>query len=361
MRRTFIAAGTLLGAAVLFGLSACGQRDDQAPQAPAVVAPGAQPTPGATLKAVRTRGRLNCGVRQAPGFAEKDARGAWRGFDVDVCRAVAAAVLGDAAKVSYLPQVSKGFSLLQTGQVDVLARGDGWTFTRDAGLGLDFPIVTYFDGQGFMTPKKLNVKRVPELSRSRICVVAATAAASNLVEYFRARNINIRPVVLETDDLARQTYEAGGCDALSDDVSNLAAARAQMADSAGQVILADTIAKEPLGPAVRQGDDQWSDIVRWSVAALILGEELGVSQASVEDDRKRPANDEVRRLLDDDLYGRMLGLRDDWAFQVLRQVGSYGEIFDRNIGPKTPLRLERGANAQWNATPPGLIFAPPMR
>ena len=360
MSRPFITAATLVGAVLLL-LGGCNERQARAPQAPAVVAPGAQPTPGATLKAVRGRGRLNCGVRQTPGFAEQDARGGWHGFDVDVCRAIAAAVLGDAAKVTYLPQVSKSFSLLQTGQVDVLARGDAWTFTRDAGLGLDFPIVTYFDGQGFMAPKKLNLKRVAELSRARICVVAATTAASNLVEYFRARNVNIRPVALETEDLARQTYEAGGCDALSDDVSNLAAARTQMANPDNQVILTETIAKEPLGPAVRQGDDQWSDIVRWSVAALILGEELGVTQAGADDARRHPPSDEARRLLADDLYGRMLGLRDDWAFQVLRQVGGYGEIFERNIGPKTPLRLERGANALWNSTPPGLIFAPPMR
>jgi general L-amino acid transport system substrate-binding protein len=360
LSRPFITVGTLIGAVLLL-LGACGERPAEAPQAPAVVAPGGQPTPGATLKAVRARGRLNCGVRQAPGFADKDAKGAWRGFDVDVCRAIAAAVLGDAGKVTYLPQVSKSFSLLQTGQVDVLARGDAWTFTRDAGLGLDFPIVTYFDGQGFLAPKKLNLKKVTELSRARICVVAATTAESNLVEYFRARNINIRRVVLETDDLARQTYEAGGCDALSDDVSSLAATRAQMADPATQVILTETIAKEPLGPAVRQGDDQWSDIVRWSVAALILGEELRVTQGAVEEARRRPASDEARRLLDDDLYGRMLGLRDDWAFQVLRQVGNYGEIFDRNIGPSTALHLERGSNALWNAEAPGLIFAPPMR
>jgi general L-amino acid transport system substrate-binding protein len=353
------AAAALLAA----GLAAagCSPRGSGAPDAPAVVAPGAQPTPGATLKAVRARGRLNCGVHKGPGFAEVDAKGAWRGFDVDICRVIATAVLGDAEKVNYVPQLTKSFSPLQTGQVDVLARGDAWTFSRDAGLGLDFPIVTYFDGQGFLAPKKLNLKKVAELSRARVCVVAATTTESNLVEYFRARKINIARVVLETEDLARQTYEAGGCDALSDDVSNLASARTLLADPAASVILTETIAKDPLGPVVRQGDDQWSDIVRWSIAATILGEELGVTQDGVEEVRRRPTSDEAARLLAGDVYGRMLSLRDDWAFQILRQVGNYGEIFDRNIGPATSLGLARGQNALWNATPPGLLIAPPMR
>ncbi|MDB5452240.1 MAG: hypothetical protein JWO33_818 [Caulobacteraceae bacterium] len=353
-----MAAG-LLAMTLLVG--GCGRKGGGAPDAPAVVLPGAQPTPGATLKAVRARGRLNCGVHKGPGFAEQDAKGAWRGFDVDVCRAIAAAVLGDAGEVNLVPQLTKSFSLLQTGQVDVLARGDAWTFSRDAGLGLDFPIVTYFDGQGFLATKKLNLKRVAELSRARICVVAATTTESNLVEYFRARKINIARVVLETEDLARQTYEAGGCDALSDDVSNLASARTLLADPAASVILTETIAKDPLGPVVRQGDDQWSDIVRWSVAATLLGEELGITQSSVDEVRRRPPTDEAARLLAGDVYGRMLSLRDDWAFQILRQVGNYGEIFDRNIGPATPLALPRGENALWNATPPGLMIAPPMR
>lgn len=342
-------------------VAGCAPKGQGAPDAPVVVTPGAQPTPGATLKAVKARGRLNCGVHKGPGFAEQDAKGAWRGFDVDVCRAIAAAVLGEADRVTYIPQLTKTFSPLQTGQVDVMARGDGWTYSRDAGLGLDFPIVTYFDGQGFLTPKKSNLKRAAELGRARICVVAATTTESNLVEYFRARRIDIARVVLETEDLARQTYEAGGCDALSDDVSNLAAARTLLANPDSAVILPETIAKDPLGPVVRQGDDQWSDIVRWAVAATILGEELGITQANADELRRHPPNDETARLLAGDVYGRMLSLRDDWGFQILRQVGNYGEIFNRNIGPSTAIGLDRGENALWNASPPGLMIAPPMR
>lgn len=354
-------AATVVVFLVVLLVTGCGRKSGGAPDAPAVILPGALPTAGATLKAVRARGRLNCGVHKGPGFAEQDAKGAWRGFDVDICRVIAAAVLGDAEKVTFVPQLTKSFSPLQTGQVDVLARGDAWTYSRDAGLGLDFPIVTYFDGQGFLAPKKLNLKKVSELSRARICVVAATTTESNLVEYFRARKINIARVVLETEDLARQTYEAGGCDALSDDVSNLASARTLLVDPAASVIMPETIAKDPLGPVVRQGDDQWSDIVRWSVAATLLGEELGITQASVEETRRRPGSDEAARLVSGDVYGRMLSLRDDWAFQILRQVGDYGAIFERNIGLATPIGLARGQNALWNATPPGLMIAPPMR
>jgi general L-amino acid transport system substrate-binding protein len=356
-----IKAFTSAAVAGLLLVAGCAPKGQGAPDAPVVVTPGAQPTPGATLKAVKARGRLNCGVHKGPGFAEQDAKGAWRGFDVDVCRAIAAAVLGDADRVTYIPQLTKTFSPLQTGQVDVMARGDGWTYSRDAGLGLDFPIVTYFDGQGFLTPKKSNLKRAAELGRARICVVAATTTESNLVEYFRARRIDIARVVLETEDLARQTYEAGGCDALSDDVSNLAAARTLLANPDSAVILPETIAKDPLGPVVRQGDDQWSDIVRWAVAATILGEELGITQANADELRRHPPNDETARLLAGDVYGRMLSLRDDWGFQILRQVGNYGEIFNRNIGPSTAIGLDRGENALWNASPPGLMIAPPMR
>lgn len=351
----------VLLAALAAALCGCGRRGETPPEAPAVLAPGAQPSPGATLKAVRARGRVNCGVHQGPGFAVRDERGAWSGFDIDVCRAVAAAVFGDAERINVLAQTTRSFSALQTGQVDLMPRAGAWTFTRDAGLGLDFPAVTYFDGQGFLAPKRLNLRRAVELSRARVCVVAATTAESNLVEYFRARSINIRRVVLETEELARRTYETGGCDVLSDEVSNLASQRALLTDPSAHALLPETISKEPLGPVVRQDDPQWADIVRWSVEAMILGEELGLSSDDVEQARRRPANDEARRLLSEDVYGRMLGLRDDWAYQILRQVGSYEQVFDRNLGPSTPLQLERGRNALWNAPSPGLLYAPPMR
>lgn len=343
--------------------AACSRSPDPTPAAtpPAVAAPGLAVSPGATLKAVRARGKVNCGVHEDAGFAYRD-RGGWRGFDVDLCRAVAAAVLGDARAVNIVAQTNKSFSPLQTGQVDLLARGAAWTFTRDVGLQLEFVGVSYYDRQGFLTPTKLNFHRVSELGRGRVCVVAATTAESNLVEYFKAKNLNIKRVVLDTEELARRAYEAGGCEALSDDVSVLAANRAVMADPNAQTILPETISKEPLGPVVRQGDDQWGDIVRWTLNTMILAEELGVSSQNVDQARRKPTSDELGRLLaGDGEFGPMLSLRGDWAFQIVRQVGAYGEVFDRNIGPATPIGLERGLNALWNADPPGLLFSPPMR
>ncbi|CAN5253649.1 amino acid ABC transporter substrate-binding protein [soil metagenome] len=360
-----MARGSRAAAVLAVGLcllaSGCNrQRGDVAPSGPMIAAPGGQAAAGSTLKAVRLRGRVNCGVHQGAGFAEADPKGGWRGFDVDLCRAVAAAVLGDARAVNIVPQTNKGFSALQTGQVDLLAHGAAWTLTRDAGLHLTFARIVYFDGQGFLTPKKLNIKKATELSRARICVVAATTAESNLVEYFRTQNLNIKRVVLETEDLARQTYEAGGCEAMSDDVSVLASSRAAMAAPENQVIMAETISKEPLGPATREGDEQWDDIVRWTMNSLILAEELGLKSETVDQARRHPPSEEAGRLLDGDL-GRLLGLKGDWAYQVVRQVGGYGEVFERNLGPATPLKLERGQNALWNASPPGLLYSPPIR
>lgn len=358
------AAGLTAGACL--ALAACGPSPEgpsPADATPTVVAPGAGPVDSPTLKRVRARGRLNCGVRSGlPGFAMRDARDQWRGFDIDFCRALAAAVLSDARLVNILPQTARTqFSALQAGQVDVLARGSSWTFTRDAGLGLDFAGISYFDGQGFLAPRRLNLDVPAAINRRRVCVEAATTSATNLTDYARTAGLRITPVPAETEDLTRQAYEAGACDVISADVSVLSAYRTLMAAPDDHAIMPDMISKEPLGPVVRQGDDQWQDIVRWTLNAMILGEEFGVSSRTVETARGRPATPQIERLISGDGYGPLLGLRNDWAFQVIRQVGNYGEAFERNLGANSPLKLERGMNALWNAETPGLLYAPPLR
>lgn len=351
-------------------LAACGPKPaEKAPAtAPAPKAAATQssykPAASATLEAVRKRGYLACGVHPGlPGFALPDPRGEWRGFDVDICRAVAAAVLGDAAKVRFT--VISGpdrFSALQAGQIDILSRNTSVTFARDAGLGLTFPITTYYDGQGFLAPKALGLNSAEELSGARICVQSGTASAGNLEDYFRVRGLTYRPVVVPTEERARQLYEAEGCDVFSADVSALAASRSLMANPGAHVILPDVISKEPLGPVVRQDDPAWADIVRWTVYATLLGEELGLSSRTVEEARETATDPETRRLLglEGDL-GPLMGLKSDWAFQVLKQVGAYHEIFRRDLGADSALRLDRGLNALWTAPAPGLMYPPPMR
>ena len=325
---------------------------------------GYQPAVSATLAAVRKRGYLACGVHPGlPGFALPDPRGEWRGFDVDICRAVAAATLGDASKVKFTTIGGQDrFSALQHGQIDILSRNTSQTFARDTGLGLTFPVTTYFDGQGFLAPKALGLGSAEELSGARICVQAGTASAGNLEDYFRVRGLTYRPVVVPNEERARQVYEAEGCDVFSADISALAASRSLMANPGAHVILPDVISKEPLGPVVRQDDPAWADIVRWTVYASLLGEELGLSSRTVEQARETATDPETRRLLgvEGDL-GRLMGLNPDWAFQVIRQVGAYHEIFRRDLGGDSALRLDRGLNALWTAPAPGLMYAPPMR
>lgn len=361
-----LAASVVLGLA----LSACEPRE--APETPAP-APPPKPAPvqteytpaeSPTLKAIRARGYLACGVHPGlPGFAFPDARGAWRGFDVDICRAIAAAVLGDAGKVRFstVPAQDR-FSALQKGRIDVLSRNTSVTFARDAGLGLSFPAVTYYDGQGFLAPKALGVASAEELGGARICVQEGTASEGNLADYFRVRGLRYTPVRAKSEEEARQLYENDGCDVFTADVSALAASRSVMSSPGAHVILSDIISKEPLGPVVRQDDAAWADIVRWTVHALVLAEELGLSSHTVEQARETASDPETRRLLgvEGDL-GRLLGLSPDWAFQVIRQVGAYHEIFRRDLGAESALRLDRGLNALWTAPKPGLMYAPPMR
>jgi general L-amino acid transport system substrate-binding protein len=355
----------------VLALAACGPRQQPAPTSAPAPAPSAAtvtktytPATSSTLQAIRKRGYVSCGVHPGlPGFAFPDARGQWRGFDVDICKAVAAAVLGDARKVRFTTiSAQDRFSALQNGRIDLLSRNTSWTFGRDAGLGLEFVAVTYFDGQGFLAPRSLALTSAEELSSARICVQGGTASEENLAEYFRARGIRYRPVVAVSEEQARRLYETEACDAFSADISALAASRSVLNNPNAHVILPEVISKEPLGPVVRQDDPVWTDIVRWTVYATILGEELGLNSKTVAEARETASDPETRRLLgvEGDL-GPLLGLPEDWAFQVIRQVGAYHEIFRRDVGEDSPLKLDRGLNALWSAPKPGLLYAPPMR
>lgn len=360
----------VLSLALLAG--ACGEQPSKAPTpapvAPSPVAPAAaleyKASASPTLQAVKARGYLKCGVHPGlPGFAFQDVKGVWRGFDVDICRAVAAAVLGDAAKVRFVSVSNRDrFSPIKAEQIDVLSRNTSWTLARDAGLGLDFAAITYFDGQGFLAPRTLNLASADELNGARICVQTGTASDTNLADYFRARGISYTPVLLASEEEARNAYQSEKCDAFSADVSALAATRSVLNNPNGHVILPTVISKEPLGPVVRQNDPAWTDIVRWTVNALILAEELGVNSKTVEQSLETASDPRTRRLLGlEDDFGALLGLRKDWAYQAIRQVGAYDEIFRGNIGSDSALKLERGLNALWTAPKPGLLYAPPIR
>ena len=362
----------LAASAVLsLALAACGREAAEAPEPepadtvePVAVARDFAPTASPTLEAVRRRGHVRCGVHSGlAGFAVQDVRGAWRGFDVDICRAGAAAVLGDADAVRFRPVSAQDrFAELQEGRVDLLSRNTSWTLSRDAGLGIDFAGITYYDGQGFLAPRSLNLTSADELNSARICVQAGTVAEVNLADYFRARGLDYTPVVVESEAAARSAYEAEECDVFSADVSALASARSITNNPNAHVILPTVISKEPLGPVVRQDDPAWTDIVRWTVNALILAEELGVNSTTVESSRQTASDPETRRLLGvDGQLGALLGLEPDWAFQAISQVGAYNEIFRRNLGADSGLKLERGLNALWNAPDPGLLYAPPAR
>ena len=317
-----------------------------------------------TLDAVKAKGFVQCGVNTGlAGFSQPDSRGEWKGLDVDTCRAVAAAVFGDAKKVRYTPLTTQQrFTALQSGEVDVLARNTTWTITRDTSLGLNFAGVSFYDGQGFMVPKKLNIKKAAELSGAEICVQSGTTTELNLADFLRANKINAKTVVFEKLEESKTAFFNGRCQAYTTDASGLASIRATDAKNPDDyVILPELISKEPLGPAVRQGDAQWFMIVRWTVNAILEAEELGITSANV-DEMKKSTNPNVRRLLGADEkndMGKLLGLKADWAYQAIKQVGNYGEIYDRNVGPKTSLKLERGANALWNKG--GLMYAPPVR
>ncbi len=316
-----------------------------------------------TLDDVKARGELICGVNTGlVGFAAPDANGNWTGFDVAVCKAVAAAVLGDASKVKYVPTTGQTrFTALSSGEIDMLSRNSTWTFTRDTDLKLDFVAVNYYDGQGFMVRKDLGVTSAKELNGATVCIQTGTTTELNLADYFKANNMTYQPVTIDSNAEGEQQFLAGACDAYTTDASGLAATRAAFANPADYVILPEIISKEPLGPAVRHGDNQWADIVRWTFYALVAAEEYGVTSANVDELAKSSQNPEVQRLLGastDDL-GAMIGLDKEWAKRAIKSVGNYGEIFAATIGESTPIGLARGLNAQW--TQGGLMYAPPFR
>ena len=317
---------------------------------------------GDTLAQVKARGELLCGVNPGlVGFASPDASGNWSGFDISVCKAVAAAVLGDASKVKYIPLTGQTrFTGLASGEVDLLARNSTWTFSRDTDLKLDFIGVNYYDGQGFMVPKSLGVSSAKELDGATICIQTGTTTELNLADYFKANNMTYQPVNIDSNAEGEQQYLAGACDAYTTDASGLAATRAAFANPGDHVILPEIISKEPLGPAVRHGDSNWADIARWTLYALIAAEEYGITSANLEELAKSSQNPEVQRLLGstDDL-GKMIGLDKDWAKRAIAASGNYGEIFAATIGEQTPIGLARGLNAQW--TQGGLMYAMPFR
>ena len=315
-----------------------------------------------TADDVKARGKLNCGVSTGLiGFASPDANGEWAGFDVDVCRAVAAAVLGDSTAVEFVPTTTKTrLTSLQSGEIDMLSRNTTWSFQRDTELGLDFVGVNYYDGQGFMASADLGVSSATELDGATICIQTGTTTELNLADFFRLNNISYEPVPIETNAEAQQQYLAGACDAYTTDRSALAATRTSFEKPDDHVVLPEIVSKEPLGPVVRHGDNEWGDIVRWTLNAMITAEEFGVTAANAADLAANSNIPEVKRLLGTE--GKLadyIGLDASWALRAIQAVGNYGESFDRNIGESTPIKLNRGVNSLW--TDGGLIYSPPFR
>ena len=335
-------------ASVAFGLVAAG-----------IAATGASAQ--ATLNSVKQKGSLVCGSNTGlAGFGLPDAQGNWTGLDVEFCRAMAAAIFDDPNKVRFIPLSAKDrFTALQSGEVDVLARNSTATMSRDTQLGLDFPAINYFDGQGFMVRKKLGVASAKELNGASICTQQGTTTELNLADYFRANNMKYEVVAFAQLDETFQAYDAGRCDAYTTDASGLYSARLTASNPDDHIVLPEIISKEPLGPAVRHGDDQWADVVHWVHQAMLNAEELGVTKANV-DQMKNSANPEVKRLLGTEgKFGEAIGLTNDWAVRIIKHVGNYGETFERNVGQGSQLKIARGLNALWNKG--GLQYAPPIR
>ncbi|MEP0323475.1 amino acid ABC transporter substrate-binding protein [Bauldia litoralis] len=314
-----------------------------------------------TLEDVKAKGFLQCGVNTGLiGFAAPDDAGEWTGFDVDFCKAIAAAIFNDATKVKYTPLTAKDrFTALQSGEIDLLSRNTTWTMSRDTALGLAFGVVTYYDGQGFMVRKDAGITSALELSGAAVCVQTGTTTELNLADYFSRNNMELNPVVFEKVEEANAAYDANRCDAYTTDASGLYSTRLTLAAPDDHIILPEIISKEPLGPVVRQGDEEWFNIMKWVGFALLNAEELGVTQANV-DEMMSSENQSVQRLLGKDgTFGEDIGLTTAWAADVLKAVGNYGEIFERNIGADSPLQIARGLNALW--TKGGIQYAPPIR
>jgi general L-amino acid transport system substrate-binding protein len=315
----------------------------------------------ATLDQVKAKGFVQCGVSQGViGFSAPDDKGNWTGFDVDFCRALAAAIFNDANKVKYAPLSTKDrFTALQSGEVDLLSRNTTWTLSRDTSLGLNFAGISYYDGQGFMVKKSMKVNSALELSGATLCTQTGTTTELNLADFFRTNKMKYEVVAFATADETLRAYEGGRCDVFTTDVSQLFAQRLKLAKPDDHTILPEVISKEPLGPLVRHGDDQWFDLVKWVLFAMIDAEELGVSSKNVDEMTKSP-NPEIKRLLGSEgKFGEALGLDNDWVVRIVKQVGNYSEVFDRNVGEGSLLKIERGLNRLWNKG--GLQYAPPIR
>jgi general L-amino acid transport system substrate-binding protein len=332
----------------------------------AVIAASAVTTPahaGKTLDAIKARGQLVCGVNTGlAGFSAADSQGNWTGLDVDVCRAIAAAIFGDGGKVKWVPlNAQQRFTALQSGEVDILSRNTTWTLTRDSSLGLSFTGVTYYDGQGFMVPVKSKIKSAKQLKGQTVCVQSGTTTEKNLTDYARANNLGIKPVVFEKVEAATGAYFAGRCVAYTTDASGLASVRNKEAKVPDEhLILPELISKEPLGPVVRRGDDEFFSIAKWVVFGLIEAEEYGITQGNVDKMLAESQDPVVMRILGKtEDTGKLLGLDKNWMVNSIKAVGNYGEIFERNVGPKTPLALPRGVNNLWNKG--GIMYAPPVR
>jgi general L-amino acid transport system substrate-binding protein len=318
----------------------------------------AQPS---TLDAVKQRSQLACGVSVGlPGFSASDDKGAWTGLDVDYCKAIAAAVLGDASKVRYVPTTTKErFTALQSGELDVLARNTTWTLARDSSLGLAFVGVNYYDGQGFMVKESADIKSAKDLAGATLCVLTGTTTELNLADFFRTNNLSYETLVFEQPDAALRAYQTGRCDSYTTDASGLHASRLQLPNPDDHVVLPDIISKEPLGPVVRQADRQWFTIIKWVHFALLNAEELGVTRTNA-DRMLGSDNPDIKRLLGKEGdYGKALGLDNDWAYKAIKQVGNYAEIFDRNVGTGSRIKIDRGLNRLWKDG--GLQYAPPVR
>ena len=309
-----------------------------------------------TLDDVKAKGFIQCGVTTGlAGFAAPNDKGVWVGFDVDVCRAMSAAVFGDPDKVKYTPTTAKErFTALQSGEIDVLARNTTWTLSRDVNLGFEFVGVNYYDGQGFMVKKSLGVKSAKELDGARICLQAGTTTELNLADYFAAQGMKYDSVLFDTADEVREAYIKDTCDVYTTDQSGLYAQRSVIADPENHVVLPEIISKEPLGPLVRHGDNAWGDLARWSLNTMITAEEMGITSANVDDMKANTKNPGIARIL-----GSQLGVSNDWAYNIIKSVGNYGEVFEKHLGASTPLAIARGLNAQWNKG--GILYAAPMR
>lgn len=319
---------------------------------------------GKDIDAIKQRGALVCGVNTGlAGFASADSQGKWVGLDVDYCRAVAAALLGDASKVRFVGLTAQQrFTALQSGEIDILSRNTTWTLTRDASLGMTFVGVTFYDGQGFMVPKSLKVTSAKQMKGATVCVQSGTTTELNLADYSRANNLQLKPVVIEKLEASTAAYFSGRCQAYTTDASGLASIRSKEAQKPeDHVILPELISKEPLGPAVRRGDDDFMAVAKWTLNALLEAEEYEITSANIDTMKKDSKNPNVMRIVGSGTEdtGKLLGLDKDWAYRAIKAVGNYGEIFDRNVGPKTPLGLERGTNALWSKG--GVMYAPPVR